>query len=108
MVVRVDVYEYGGQFFVEAELPGFAPSDVEILLNEKVLTIRSRREAPQHSGERIFHRRQRSSGDFVHQVALPPGACCEGSRAMLQDGVLTVRIPMKEDPEAEDLRVPVV
>jgi HSP20 family protein len=101
------VYELKGQFFVEAELPGLAPAEVEIHLNDRVLTIRSQREDRQPVDQRVFHCRQRSSRDFVHHVPLPQGVRCEGSRAILQDGVLTVRIPMKEDFAPSELRVPV-
>jgi len=107
MIVRVDVYEVRRELFVEAELPGIGPREIEILLNENVLTIRGKRGPAEPRGDRIFHCRERGSREFERHVALPFPVCREASRAILRDGVLTVRIPREESADAGDFCVPV-
>ena len=107
MMVRVDVYEVRQELFVEAELPGISPREIEILLNENVLTIRGKRGPAEPRCDRTFHCRERGSREFERHVALPFAVCREASRAILRDGLLTLRIPREESADTVEFCVPV-
>lgn len=107
MIVRVDVYEVQQELFVEAELPGIGPREIEILLNESVLTIRGKRGPAEPRHDRVFHCRERGSREFERHVALPFPVCREASRAILRDGLLTLRIPREESAGAMEFCIPV-
>jgi HSP20 family protein len=107
VIVRVDVYEVQHELFVEAELPGVDPREIEILLNENVLTIRGKRGPAEPCCDRVFHCCERGSREFERHVALPFAVCREASRAILRDGLLTVRIPREESASVLEFCVPV-
>jgi HSP20 family protein len=92
----IDIFEDDDSFVVKVELPGMRPDDVEVDIDEHVMTIRGERK-PEHAdrGEG-YHRRERSYGVFSRTFALPDEAFGSDAVAVMAEGVLTVRIPKRE------------
>lgn len=91
--VRVEELVQNGQVVIRAELPGVEPSDIEVTVDEGVLTIKAeRREKSEDRGARGY-RTEFRYGSFVRQVRLPQGTTAEVVSATYADGVLEVRMP---------------
>jgi HSP20 family protein len=101
----VDIYEENEAIVVKAELPGVSAQDVEVNVDNDVLTIRGERksESEEHRGGVL--RMESVYGSFTRSFALPESVDAEKVEADLSDGVLTVRIPKK--PEIAPKRVEV-
>ena len=101
--VPVDIRDEGDSFVLEADLPGFAPADVEIIATPELLTIKGRRKAnapeaktdgkKQESTRAL--RRERNDFAFERRFELPRGIELDGVDAKLDAGVLTVRLPKR-------------
>jgi len=89
---------------VEASAPGFKPEDVEITIEDGVLTIQARREESTESNEGYL-RRERHWGGLYRQVALPWEVKADQAKAHFEKGVLTITVP--KAPSAQPVKVQV-
>ena len=101
----VDVYEREGKLFVEAELPGLEASDIDISLEDSVLTVKGERKFEGEVKEENYHRMERAYGYFERRVGLPRKVDEENIHATVTDGVLKVEMPELE--EAKPKKIPV-
>jgi HSP20 family protein len=103
--MRVEDYVSEGEYVVRAELPGIDPEkDVEITVDDGVLTVKAeRREEKKEGGQSEFR-----YGSFTRSVTLPTGADQENVAASYRDGILEVRTPIKEATKAEPKRVAII
>ena len=101
----VDVYEREGKLFVEAELPGLEASDIDISIEDRVLTVKGERKFGGEVKEEDYHRMERAYGYFERRVGLPRKVDEKNIHASVTDGVLKVEMPELE--EARPKRIPV-
>jgi HSP20 family protein len=102
---RVDIREDASRFVILADLPGVDPSEVEILMDKGILSIKGERKAEfDEAGER-FSRIERRYGSFHRRFALPDGANPDGITAQGRHGVLEISIPKR--PESTPRRIQV-
>ena len=90
---RIDVHEQDGELRVHADLPGVAPSDLDVRVEGDVLTIRGERKSDNERNERNFHVMERSHGSFQRSIQLPFAPDPDEVRATMREGVLELRIP---------------
>jgi len=88
---RVEVIETERDVKVEAELPGMEEKDVEVLLNNGVLTLRGERQSQSEDKHRRVS--ERYYGQFERRIVLPAEVDAEKATASFQRGVLTVTLP---------------
>jgi HSP20 family protein len=101
----VDVHEEKDAYVLRAELPGIKREDIEISLEENVLTIKGERRFEKQEEGKRYHRVERSYGSFVRYFQLPKMVDAEHVEASLQDGVLSVRVPKQELVKARKIDV---
>jgi HSP20 family protein len=100
----VDVREDGDHIYVEAELPGFKKSDVEITLENQTLTIAAERhEQREPKGDLLLHERRYAR--FLRSFTLPPTVDEKTVDAKLNDGVLTVTLNKREETKPRKIQV---
>ena len=88
-----DVLEGENQYLLRADVPGVARNEIDIQLEQSVLTIRGGRTA-EHPGDSLgYRRRERCTGRFFRQFTLPDTVESAGISARVSDGVLEVSIP---------------
>ncbi|KAB8140870.1 Hsp20/alpha crystallin family protein [Chloroflexia bacterium SDU3-3] len=92
----MDLSETKDAFVVEAAVPGLKPEDLDITVENNVLTIRGEVKQDQESKERSYHRVERRFGAFQRSISLPTTVNAEGIRASLEHGVLNLVIPKAE------------
>ena len=102
----VDVHEDSEAVTLSAELPGVKRDEIEIQVDGNVLTLRGERkfESEQAEGRR-FHRVERSYGAFSRQFQLSTNLDASKIDAQLVDGVLTVRVPKKQEQKPRKIEV---
>jgi HSP20 family molecular chaperone IbpA len=101
-LVHVEDYVSEGQYVVRVELPGIDPEkDVEITVDDGVLTVKAERREEKKEGGRSEFR----YGSFTRTVTLPTGADEENVAASYSDGILEVRTPIEEAAKAERKRI---
>jgi HSP20 family protein len=90
----VDVFSRQGDLVVRAELPGVDPEkDVDITVEDGVLTIKGERRHEQKTEEENYYRFESSYGSFQRNVPLPSGVKADDIAASYDDGILEVVIP---------------
>jgi HSP20 family protein len=89
----MDLAEEGGDYVVHADLPGLSENDVQIELQDNVLTISGERKSEHEERRQGYYRVERASGRFSRALTLPEGVDPESVRASFDKGVLEVRIP---------------
>lgn len=101
---RVNMYDNGSSLTLIAEVPGMAPGDLQIQLENDVLTLGGERRANVPQGY-TAHRRERSSLSFTRTFNLPVKVNAEQVSATLKDGILTLE--MAKAPEARPRQITV-
>lgn len=93
---RVDVVEDDGSITVKAELPGIEKKDIDIALEDDVLTIRGEKKQETEETGKHYHRVERSYGTFYRSLRLPAEVEREKIEAACKDGILSITLPKKE------------
>ena len=103
----VDVHEDADHFYVEAELPGFTQKDVDITLEDGVLTLRAERkeETKQASTERQPLHIERRWTRFERSFTLPTAVNESSVRATLNDGMLTITLDKREEVKPRKIQI---
>jgi HSP20 family protein len=98
-----DLEETDDAWQLEVELPGIRDDDVDVELDDRVLTVSGEVQEKERSG--ILRRRTRRVGAFHYAVTLPGDVDAEHVDARLRDGVLTVRVPKSPGTERRHIRI---
>lgn len=106
---RVDMYEEDNQVIVKAELPDIAKKDIDISLEDDVLTIKAEKKEETEEGEKgtTHYTRERRFGQYVRRMTLPGKVDTENVTATLKKGVLEIKLPRAEEPEAKQTEIKV-
>jgi HSP20 family protein len=92
----VDIQEEEGRFVLRADVPGVKPDDIEVTMENGLLTITGSREETKREEKDGYRRVERVAGRFFRRFTLPDTADSEGISAKCNNGVLEVVIPKHE------------
>lgn len=92
----MDLLETEDEFVLRADLPGLSESDVNIELEDNVLTLSGERKTEHEDKREGFYRMERAYGGFSRSLTLPKGIDPEAVTAAFDRGVLEVRVPKPE------------
>lgn len=92
----VDVKETEKEYVIHADVPGVKPADIDITLEDGVLTIKGTRNWEEKDQSENYKRVERARGTFFRRFALPDSADSESVSAKNKDGVLEIVIPKQE------------
>ncbi|HZZ26598.1 MAG TPA: Hsp20/alpha crystallin family protein [Pirellulales bacterium] len=102
--LAVNVWEDSDNLFVEAEVPGVKPEQLDVTVVGNELTIKGQRpEEP--LGDGAFHRRERGQGSFTRILRLSTEVTADNVRAALNDGVLLLTLPKAEAAKPRKIQV---
>jgi HSP20 family protein len=101
----LDVEESADAFTLHVELPGVGADDVEVSLEDNVLTVSGERRFYDDREVDGFRRIERSFGRFHRSVRLPDRVDADRVRATHRDGVLTITVPKAEDAKPRRITV---
>jgi len=95
-VPAVDIREERDRFVLQADIPGVDPKEIEVTMDNGVLTIKGERRLEESREENGFKRIERAYGTFYRRFSLPDTADAERISASGRNGVLEVVIPKQE------------
>ena len=101
----VDIKEQENEFVISADIPGVDPKDIEIHMEDGVLTIKGQRQAETADNQDGYKRVERSYGSFYRRFSLPDSADAENIKAKSHNGVLELTIPKTEKVKARRIKV---
>ncbi|MEM6998959.1 MAG: Hsp20/alpha crystallin family protein [Pseudomonadota bacterium] len=101
----VDIKEEADRFLITADLPGVDPKDIEITMDNGVLTIKGERQSESTEGKDGYKRVERVSGAFYRRFSLPDTADAERIEATGKNGVLEVTLPKHEKVQPRKIEV---
>jgi HSP20 family protein len=105
-VPAVDIYNNGQhELVLKAELPDMKEEQIELTVEDNTLTLRGERKLDMDVTEEQFHRIERSYGPFARTFALPPTIDVGKVSAEYKAGVLTVRLPLREETKPKQIKV---
>ena len=102
---ELDVSETKDALVVKAEVPGLDPQDLQISLQEQLLTIKGEKKQEKEEKDERYHRVERAYGAFTRAVRLPVAVDAEKVTASFKNGVLTVKLP--KTPAAKGTTIPI-
>ncbi len=105
LVPKLDMYEEDKELVIKAELPGIRKKDLDIRLDGDVLTIKAEKKAAKETGEATHYTRERSYGQYVRYMTLPVRVDGERITATLKKGLLEIRMPKAEIPDAKQIEI---
>ena len=101
----IDLSETDSEVLVKASLPGVKPEDVEISVNDGILTVKGEKKSDDKTETESFYRREIRYGSFSRSVPLPSRVNHEQADAEFKDGVLTVTLPKAEDMRPKQIKI---
>ena len=103
----VDIYETEHELVVKADVPDVDPKDLDIRVENNILTIRGERKFEKNVDENNYLRVERAYGSFTRSFSLANTVNAEAIKADYQNGVLTLTIPKKEEAKPKQIKVTV-
>ena len=103
----VDIYSNGHDLVLKAELPDMREEEIEVPVENNTLTLSGEKKLDTEIIEEQFHRIERSYGSFARSFALPPTVDASKVNAEYKAGVLTVRLPLREEAKPRHIKVAV-
>jgi HSP20 family protein len=101
----VDIYENEHELVVKADLPDVKPEELDIRVENNILTIRGERKFEKKVDEKNYLRVERSYGSFARSFSLASTVNSEAIKADYKDGVLTLTIPKREEAKPKQIKV---
>lgn len=102
---RIDLSETDAALVVKAEIPGVEAKDIQVSLQDQVLTVKGEKRQEKEEKDEQYHRVERSYGSFARTVTLPATVDPEKVTADFKDGLLTITLP--KTPAAKGTFIPV-
>jgi HSP20 family protein len=101
----VDIYETPNELVVKADLPDVNEKEIDVRVENNLLTIRGERKFEKSVPEENYLRVERTYGSFSRSFSLPSTVNPEAIRAEYKSGVLTVNLPKREESKPRQVNV---
>ena len=101
----LDISERKDAYLVTVELPGLEPEDLDITMEDGLLTIKGERQFTSESSEQQFHRVERRYGAFRRSITLPAQVQADHIEATFDNGVLEIVVPKAEEAKPKRIQV---
>jgi HSP20 family protein len=101
----LDVVESNDAYRIDVEVPGLKPEDIEVTVDQGMLTIQGERRSEEESRDRQYHRIERRYGAFRRSITLPSGVDASRVEATYDNGVLRLTVPKSEAAQPKRIEV---
>lgn len=102
---RTDIVENDSDYSLEMELPGVIQDNIDLKIDNNILTIEGKKEQSSEKKDHNYHMQERYYGSFYRSISLPSNIDDEHIEAQVKDGVVSVKIPKKEQSKAKKIKV---
>ena len=104
----VDIFQNGDkEVVIKAELPDMSREDIDVTVDGTTLTLKGEKKISNEVKEDQFHRVERRYGAFSRSFSLPPTVDATKVGAEYKNGVLTIRLPLREESKPRQIKVDV-
>jgi len=104
-VPAVDIKETENDFLIHADIPGVDPDDIDVHMEDGMLTIKGERESETKEEKEGYKRVERQRGSFYRRFSLPDTANADKISAKSKNGVLEITIPKQEKSQPRKIKV---
>jgi len=101
----VDVSETESAILVRAELPGISQDDIELTLQDNVLTLKGEKKQESKTDNENFHRTECCFGSFSRSFTLSATVKQEDIQAKFKDGILEITLPKVEEAKSQKIAI---
>ena len=101
----VDIKETEKEFLIHADIPGVDPNDIDVHMEDGLLTIKGTRESEKKEEREGYKRIERQHGSFYRRFSLPDTANADKISAKCKNGVLDIVIPKQEKAQPRKIEV---
>jgi HSP20 family protein len=101
----IDMYQTDNEVVVKAALPGVKSDEVQINVNNDILTIKGEVNHEDEKKNQSWHIREQSWGAFERSIALPTGVVSDRANAEFENGVLTITLPKSEKAKPKTISI---
>ena len=105
--ILLDVIQKKDAIEVKASVPGVSPEDIDVAVEDNILTVRARRESDTETEHERYLIRERATGSFYRALRLPDTVDTEKIESHYENGVLTVTMPKAEEKKKKQITVKV-
>lgn len=107
MSIPLDVIEDEGKITIKAAVPGINPEELDITIENNVLTIKGEHKTDEVSETAKVFRRENTYGSFSRSIRLSPQLNQDAVSASFKNGLVTITIPKVEEEKPKSLRIPI-
>lgn len=100
-----DVSETPEHLILRLEVPGLERDDVKLSIERNTITVRGEKRQETTTENENFYRSERSYGSFERSFALPAHVDTDSVKASMENGVLTIRLPRREEAKARAIEI---
>lgn len=101
----VDIFEEDDAIVLSAEVPGLKADDIQVHIENNVLTLSGERKLEKEEAKEGYHRVERAYGSFSRSFALPKNVDTESIDAALEEGLLRLRLPKRAAAEKRRIAI---
>ncbi len=101
----VDIFEDADNVVVKAELPGMNKEDIDVTLNDDIITISGEKKKEEKVEKKNYFRLERSHGSFRRSFRLPAEVQTDKAKANFKNGVLELKIPKTAEAKKKEKKV---
>jgi HSP20 family protein len=98
-------YEKDGNYVLNAEIPGVTKEDIAVTIDKNVLTISGKKEAKREEEGANYYLQEATYGAFSRSIRIPGQIDENNVQANYKDGVLTLTMPQKKNPEGKQIKI---
>lgn len=102
---NTDIIENDSDYNLEMELPGVTQDNIDLKIDSNILTIEGKKEQCSEKKDKNYHMQERYYGSFYRSISLPSNIDEEHIEAQFKDGILSIKIPKKEQSKAKKIKV---
>lgn len=103
--LTIDVYQTENEIVIKSPVAGVKPQDLDVTITNDMVTIKGRRESDEEVAKESYFFQELYWGPFSRSVILPSEIEMEEAKAILKDGILTIRLPKVEKETAKKLSI---
>lgn len=102
---RVDISETEFDYNLDVELPGIDQKDIDVKIDDNILTIKGKKEQKAETKEKNYYTREIYYGSFQRSISLPNNIKADAVDAKYENGILHITIPKKTHETAKKIEV---
>jgi len=101
----VDMYQTDQEVVMKASLPGVKADEVQISVNDDILTIKGEIKHEEEKKDKSWHIREQRWGAFERSITLPGGVVADRAKAEFENGILTITLPKSEKAKPKSITI---